>query len=255
MADEGTGLGAAMLAAHRERPFDPHRLEHVYLGPEYPPSRIRAALEGAGLPFTELPGGRLERRLAELLDAGHIVARYQGRMEFGPRALGNRSILYHAKDPATNDWLNEQLRRSEFMPFAPVTLAEHGSACYAGLAGAEHTAEFMTITFDATKQMREQSPACVHVDGTARPQLLTKAGNPSLHATLTHYHELSGIPSIINTSFNMHEEPIVCTPEEAVDGFLAAHLDALAIGDYLVVNDSERARARRAAAEAVASGG
>jgi carbamoyltransferase len=255
MGDEGTGFGAALLAAHAQQPFRPHRLEHVYLGPEYPPSRIRSALEGAGLAFEELPDGRLERRLAELLDAGFIVARYQGRMEFGPRALGNRSILYHAKDPATNDWLNEQLKRSEFMPFAPVTLAEHARSCYTGLAGAEHAAEFMTITFDATPAMREQSPACVHVDGTARPQLVTRDSNPSLHATLTHYHELSGIPSIINTSFNMHEEPIVCTPEEAVDGFLAAHLDALAIGDYLVVNESEQARARRAAAEAVASGG
>jgi len=255
MGDEGTGLGAAILAAHSRRPIAPYRLEHVYLGPEYPADRMRGALERAGLAFEELPGGRLERRLAELLDAGYIVGRYQGRMEFGPRALGNRSILYHAKDPATNDWLNDQLQRSEFMPFAPVTLAEHAHSCYSGLAGAEHAAQFMTITFDATPAMREQSPACVHVDGTVRPQLVTRESNPSLHATLTHYHELSGIPSIINTSFNMHEEPIVCTPEEAVEGFLAAHLDALAIGDYLVVNDSEQARARREAGEAVASGG
>jgi carbamoyltransferase len=255
MGDEGTGLGAALLAAHRQQPFQPYRLEHVYLGPAYPSVHIRAALERAGLPFEELPSGRLERRLAELLDQGYIIGRFQGRMEFGPRALGNRSILYHAKDPAANDWLNKQLKRSEFMPFAPVTLAEHASSCYSSLAGAEHTAEFMTITFDATPQMREQSPACVHVDGTARPQLVKKESNSSLHATLTHYHGLSGIPSIINTSFNMHEEPIICTPEEAVQGFLAAHLDALAIGDYLVVNDSEQARARRAAAEAVPSGG
>jgi carbamoyltransferase len=255
MADEGTGLGAAILAAHRRRPFHPHRLEHVYLGPEYGPARIRTALERAGLEFTELGGGRLERRLAELIHEGYVIGRFQGRMEFGPRALGNRSILYHAKDPATNDWLNEQLQRSEFMPFAPATLAEHATSCYSGLAGAEHAAEFMTITFDATKQMRTQSPACVHVDGTARPQLVTPRGNPSLHATLAHYQELSGIPSIINTSFNMHEEPIVCTPEEAVEGFLAAGLDALAIGDFLVMNDSERARARRGAAgAAVASG-
>jgi carbamoyltransferase len=255
MADEGTALGAAILAARLERSFHPYRLEDVYLGPEYSPGHIRAALDRAGLPFEELPGGRLERRLGELLHDGHIVARYQGRMEFGPRALGNRSILYHAKDPGANDWLNTQLKRSEFMPFAPVTLAEHASSCYTSLAGAEHTAEFMTITFDATPQMREQSPACVHVDGTARPQLVTKDSNPSLHQTLLYYRELSGIPSIINTSFNMHEEPIICTPEEAVGGFLAAHLDALAIGDYLVVNDSEQARGRREAAEALTSGG
>jgi carbamoyltransferase len=255
MGDEGTGLGAAILASHHQQPFGPYRLRDVYLGPDYSPAEIRAALERAGLAFQALSGGRLERRLAELLDEGYIIARYQGRMEFGPRALGNRSILYHAKDPAANDWLNEQLKRSEFMPFAPVTLAEHADACYRSVAGAEHTAEFMTITFDATEQMRRQSPACVHVDGTARPQLVTKSSNPSLHATLTHYHEISGIPSVINTSFNMHEEPIICTPEEAVRGFLAAHLDALAIGEYLAVNDSEQARVRREAAQVVASGG
>ncbi len=255
MADEGTALGAAILAARHRQAFHPYRLEDVYLGPEYSPAHIRAALDRAGLPFEQLPGGRLERRLGELLHEGHIVARFQGRMEFGPRALGNRSILYHAKDPAANDWLNKQLKRSEFMPFAPVTLAEHAHSCYTSLAGAEHAAEFMTITFDATPQMREQSPACVHVDGTARPQLVTKESNPSLHQTLLYYRELSGIPSIINTSFNMHEEPIICTPEEAVGGFLAAHLDALAIGDYLVVNDSEQARGRREAAEALTSGG
>ena len=103
--------------------------------------------------------------------------------------------------------------------------------------------------------MRAQSPACVLVDGTARPQLVSREVNPSIHETLAHYHGLSGIPSIINTSFNMHEEPIICTPTEAVRAFLAAHLDALAIGDYLVINESEEARTRREAAVSVASGG
>jgi carbamoyltransferase len=255
MADEGAGLGAALLAAHRERAFSPYRLKDVYLGPGFSPAQIRDALERAELPFEELRDGRLERRLAELLHEGWIIARFQGRMEFGPRALGNRSILYHAKDPAANDWLNKQLRRSEFMPFAPATLAEHAHSCYEDVRGAEHAAEFMTITFNATKEMREQSPACVHVDGTARPQLVSREVNPSIHETLTHYHELSGIPSIINTSFNMHEEPIICTPAEAVQGFLAAHLDALAIGDYLVINESPEARARRGTAASVASDG
>ena len=255
MADEGTGFGAALLAAHRDMPFAPYRLQHMYLGPEFSPAQIREAIEQAGLPFEELRDGRLEQRLAELLHEGYIIARYQGRMEFGPRALGNRSILYHAKDPAANDWLNQQLRRSEFMPFAPVTLAEQAHSCYEGVSGAEHAAEFMTITFNATKKMREQSPACVHVDGTARPQLVRRDVNPSIHDTLARYHELSGIPSIINTSFNMHEEPIICSPAEAVRAFLAAHLDALAIGDYLVINESEEARARRATAEAITSGG
>lgn len=249
MGDEGSGFGAAILAAHRARPFAPYRLDHVYLGPEYGPAEMRAALDRAGVLYEDLPDGKLERRLAELLHQGYIIARFQGRMEFGPRALGNRSILYHAKDPSANDWLNKQLRRSEFMPFAPVTLAEHASRCYHGVAGAEHPAEFMTITFDATERMRAESPACVHVDGTARPQLVRPEINPSVHATLSHYFELSGIPTIINTSFNMHEEPIICTPDEAVKAYQAANLDALAMGDYLVVNDSEAAYQRRASAE------
>jgi carbamoyltransferase len=248
MADEGTALGAAILAAHKERPFAPYRMRDAYLGPEFTPAEIRRALQDGGLDFEELSGGRLEPRLAELLHEGHIIARFQGRMEFGPRALGNRSILYHTRDPAANDWLNRQLKRSEFMPFAPMTLAEHARDCYEDLAGAEHTAEFMTITFDATPAMREQSPACVHVDGTARPQLVRKEINPSIHATMEHYMALSGSPSIINTSFNMHEEPIICTPAEAVKAFKAANLDALAIGDHLVINESEEARARRESA-------
>ena len=245
MADEGTGLGAAILAAHRVQPFEPYRLKNVYLGPEFSDAEIRSTLERAGRASERLVDGRLERRLAELLHNGYIVARFQGRMEFGPRALGNRSILYHTKDVAANDWLNKQLQRSEFMPFAPVTLAEHARDSYEGIGGAEHTAEFMTITFDATPTMRSQSPACVHVDGTARPQLVRKETNSSLHATLEHYHALSGISSLINTSFNMHEEPIICTPDEAVKAFEAANLDALAIGDHLVINESEEARARR----------
>jgi carbamoyltransferase len=252
MADEGTGLGAAILAAHNGRPFTPHRLQDVYLGPEFSQAQLRTALEAADLPFKELSTGTLERRMAELLHEGHIVARFQGRMEFGPRALGNRSILYNTKDPAVNDWLNVQLKRSEFMPFAPVTLAEHAGVCYEDVPGAEHTAEFMTITFNATQRMREQSPACVHVDGSARPQLVRRGANPSLYSTLEHYHHLSGIPSLINTSFNMHEEPIICTPTEAVRAFLQANLDALAIGEFLVMNPSKEARGRREAAAAAA---
>jgi carbamoyltransferase len=106
----------------------------------------------------------------------------------------------------------------------------------------------MTITFDATESMQRQSPACVHVDGTARPQLVTEFSNRSIYWTLKHYHELSGNPTIINTSFNMHEEPIVCTPEEAVQAFQSANLDALAMGDFLVINQSPDARHRQVAA-------
>jgi carbamoyltransferase len=244
MGDDGLALGSAVLAGQKKQPEAPHRLHDVYLGPGYRTGEVRAALEGARVPYEEFEpsDGELERRIAELLHRGWIVARFQGRMEleFGPRALGNRSILYRATDPSVNDWLNERLKRSEFMPFAPVTLSEHADACYVDVAGAEHAAEFMTVTFKATDRMVRESPACVHVDGTVRPQLLREEVNPSLHRTLTHYFRLSGIPSIINTSFNMHEEPIICNPDEAIDAFLRAELDALAIEDFLVVNPNRR---------------
>jgi len=155
-------------------------------------------------------------------------------MEYGPRALGNRSILYPATDPTVNDWLNKNLNRTEFMPFAPATLYEYREKCYLNVAGAENTAKYMTITFDCTPWMKEHSPAAVHVDGTARPQLVTPESNPSFYKILKEYHKLTGLPSIINTSFNMHEAPIVCTPEDAIVTFQQGHLDYLAIGNYLV---------------------
>jgi len=123
---------------------------------------------------------------------------------------------------------------SEFMPFAPVTLMESANKCYQNLKGAEHTAKFMTITFDCSDKFKKESPAAVHVDGTARPQLICKEDNPTYYNILKEYKKLSGLPSIINTSFNMHEEPIVCTPSDAIRAFKLGHLDKLAIGNFLV---------------------
>ena len=163
-----------------------------------------------------------------------MVGRFNGRMEYGPRALGHRSILCRTTDPSVNDWLNENLRRTEFMPFAPATLREEARSCYNGLTGAEDAARFMTVTFCCTPEMRRQSPGVVHVDGTARPQLVDERTAPDLHAILRAYHRLTGIPSLINTSFNLHEEPIVCTPEDALRSFEEGKLDYLAIGSWLI---------------------
>jgi carbamoyltransferase len=155
-------------------------------------------------------------------------------MEFGPRALGHRSILYHAKDPSVNGWLNDRLHRSEFMPFAPATLAEEAGRFYRNLEKASVSARYMTITFDCTPEMRAESPAAVHVDGTARPQIVSADHHPDLHQILSHYRAKTGLSSVINTSFNMHEEPIVCTAEDAVRAFQASGLRYLALGDFLV---------------------
>jgi carbamoyltransferase len=174
--------------------------------------------------------------IAELIAAGRVVARFNGRMEFGPRALGNRSILYHCADASVNDWLNKRLDRTEFMPFAPATIEDEAKSNFTDLDGAEHAAEFMTITSDCSDQFKRSCPAAVHVDGTARPQIVRAQTNPSFHRLLDEYRKLTGVGTVVNTSFNMHEEPIVCVPEDAVRSFLRGHLDYLAIGPYLVEN-------------------
>jgi carbamoyltransferase len=180
----------------------------------------------------------LEQRVATLLAAGKVVARFDGRMEYGPRALGNRSILYPSTDPTVNDWLNKRLHRTEFMPFAPVTIAEYAEQCYENIGDARYPASFMTMTFNCTDWMKQHCPAVVHVDGTARPQLIAREVNPSYYAIVEEYRKLTGLPSIINTSFNMHEEPIVCTPGDAIRSFTTGNLDYLAIGPFLLEHPS-----------------
>jgi len=179
--------------------------------------------------------GSLERKVAEMLAEGKVVARCTGRMEYGPRALGNRTIMYQPTDPSVNDWLNQRLLRTEFMPFAPVTLWEEQDECYKNLSGAEEAARFMTVVFDCTTKMKETCPAVCHIDGTARPQLIRETDNPSYYRILKEYQAITGLSSVINTSFNMHEEPIVNTAEEGVQAFLSSRLDALILGNHLVV--------------------
>jgi carbamoyltransferase len=237
MGDGGAGTGAALLE-FQDHPALSRPLPDVYLGPSFDDDAIMDALQRAQLPSERYRP--IEPKIASLIAAGKVVARFNGRMEYGPRALGNRSILYHAKEPEVNQWLNQRLGRTEFMPFAPATLHDKRNDCYRHVDGADYAAQFMTITFDCTEAMRRDSPAAVHVDGTARPQLVTPTSNASFHRILTEYYQLTGIPSVINTSFNMHEEPIVCTPDDAVRAFLQGNLDYLAIGDYLVAHPSSR---------------
>jgi carbamoyltransferase len=237
MGDGGCGTGAALLE-FAGNPVLKKRLNDVYLGPDFTSDQIADALKRAQLPFTTYKP--IEPKIAMLIASGKVVARFDGRMEYGPRALGNRSILYHAKEPAVNQWLNQRLGRTEFMPFAPSTLYEHRDACYKHVKGSEYAATFMTLTFDCTDQMKRDCPAAVHVDGTARPQLVSAESNPSFHRLLTEYYKLTGVPSVINTSFNMHEEPIVCSPDDAIRAFLQGNLDYLAIGDFLVEHPSAR---------------
>jgi carbamoyltransferase len=260
MSDSGMGVGAALAAYYDTEPAPPpdtRCLEDVYLGPSYGDADIERALASAGVDFRRSED--LEGEVAELLTQGAVVARFDGRMEYGPRALGNRSILYQPHDPSVNDWLNKALRRTEFMPFAPSTLDESRDACFLGVAGAERTARFMTITFDCTPWMKERCGGVVHVDGTARPQLVRRRDNPGYYRIIEEYRRRTGVPTVINTSFNMHEEPIVCSPEDAIRAFQLGHLDYLAIGPFLARNpapiDAAERRARGATADALVRAG
>jgi len=232
MNDSGTGAGSAMVLQAEQGGLRPARLPDVFVGPAFSDKDVETALAGKGLKAHRMASPPEE--IGELLAEGKTVARCAGRMEYGPRALGNRSILFHARDPRANQWLNEKLKRTEFMPFAPATLAEEAHRCYLNLEVAADAARFMTITYDCTDFMKQNSPAAVHVDGTARPQLVDAVTNPSFHAILSAYLRRTGIPSVLNTSFNIHEEPIVCTPVDAVATFLAGDLDYLALEDLLV---------------------
>jgi carbamoyltransferase len=234
MGDGGLAFGAPLYELAQRDGLSPYRLESVYLGPEYGEDEMLLAIRDSGLEPRRYD--EVEPVIAKLLAQGRVVARFNGRMEFGPRSLGNRSILYHCRDASVNDWLNKRLDRTEFMPFAPATIEDAAADSFEGLSGAEHTAEFMTITSDCTERFRRECPAAVHVDGTARPQIVRAETNPSFHRVLEEYRALTGVGTVVNTSFNMHEEPIVCTPDDAVRSFVRGHLDYLAIGPFIVEN-------------------
>lgn len=230
MGDGGCGSGAAMYQSWDGKTQE--SISNAYFGPDFSDKEIETELKANGLAFTQPE--HLAKEVAQLIFDGSVVARFDGRMEYGPRALGNRSIMYHAQEPEVNQWLNKRLGRTEFMPFAPVTLYEARERYFYNIKGAEHTAEFMTITFDCTDEMKKDCPAAVHIDGTARPQLIRREVNPGYYDIVKEYEKLSGISSLINTSFNMHEEPIVCNPHDAIRAFLDGNLDVLVIGPYLV---------------------
>jgi carbamoyltransferase len=237
MTDQGLAVGATLVAcmANRKRDRMPREegvIRDVYLGRGYGDGEIEEALRRSGLNSSKPRS--IEAEVARLLAQGHVVARFAGRMEYGPRALGNRSILYQPADRSVNDWLNKHLQRTEFMPFAPSTLMEHAEEYFDNVEPTRDSARFMTTTYDCTELTKRTCPGVVHIDGTARPQLICEEDNPSYHTIIDEFRKLTGVASIINTSFNMHEEPIVCTPDDAIRAFRLGHLDYLAIGDYLV---------------------
>ena len=236
MTDQGIAMGAGLAWLARNGFAVNAPLPSLYLGPGYGEETMRAALEqaaSAGHIVYERPGDITETAARALADR-QVVARFDGRLEYGPRALGNRSILYRADEPDVNRWLNERLNRTEFMPFAPMTLAGYEDERFVMPAGGRDAARYMTMTFPVTDRLKDESPGVVHVDHTARPQILRREDNPGMWAILERFRELTGVPTVVNTSFNMHGEPIVCSPQDAVRAFVAGRLDRLILGPWWV---------------------
>ncbi len=229
MGDGGLCIGAALSIAG----CLPDPVRDMYLGNEYSEGEIRSVLKKYPSLSYVTPDD-MTHTVATALAEKKIVARFDGRMEFGPRALGNRSIFYQCADRSVNDWLNRQLKRTEFMPFAPIVIWEDAEEYFVIREGEKRPCEFMTLVVKCTDKMMRTCPAAVHVDETARPQLLRRETNPAVYDILTAYKKLTGISCLINTSFNIHEEPIVRSPEDAITAFQQSKLDFLVLGPFLV---------------------
>ncbi len=227
MGDEGMPVGGALsyLLQRDGLPHwlaERHRLRDMYFGRDYSDVIDTTLGSSAGVRCTgEPPVGGAARRL----NAGQLGAIYTGRMEYGPRALGARSILANPSRRETHDLLNERLARSEFMPFAPVIAAEKAAMVFDVTALNAYACRFMTITCNVKPQWRERIAAVVHVDGSARPQTIEHDTNPLYHDILTAFERESGLPVLVNTSFNVHEEPIVNKPSECVKALLDGRID------------------------------
>lgn len=231
MGDGGLSVGAAAKVLY-DMGVNKVEMENVYLGPEYSAEEIEKALnKSEDITFEKVddPTGKA----VEAIENNEVIGWFNGRMEFGPRALCNRSIIYHCKDTTVNDWLNERMDRTEFMPFAPVTFEEAAPNCYKGWKEDHIASRYMTVTYYCHDKMAENCPATVHIDGTARPQVVNESNNPAMHKLLKAYYEKTGGLSLINTSFNRHEEPIVNRPEEAVEALSRGIVDTLIIGNYI----------------------
>jgi carbamoyltransferase len=227
--DAGTSLGAALEAHYlvTGEPV-PDTMEHALVGPAYRDEEVRAALAAFGLAHdtpSDLPG-----EVAQRVAAGQVVCWFQDGMEFGPRALGARSILSDPRSEATADRVNRMKGRQWWRPFGPSILA----GTEADWFEQPMDSRFMLFTLPVRPEKRDVIPAVVHVDGTSRPQSVHQRHQPRYHAMISRFHELTGVPMVTNTSFNTAHEPIVCSPADAISSFLQLGADALAIGEHLV---------------------
>jgi carbamoyltransferase len=230
--DSGSAIGAALYGFYQlsnaERVIDPAA---PYMGPDFGDAAIEAVLQRRGLSYEKLGREELLTQTAELIADNFVIGWCQGQMEFGPRALGNRSILANPCHPDMKNILNARVKhREDFRPFAPAVLAECADDYFAAAAASPA----MLYAFKVRPDKQGVIPAVTHVDGTARPQTVRREDNPLFYDLIKSFAALSGVPVMINTSFNIRGEPIVCTPDDAINCFLGTDIDFLAVGSYLV---------------------
>jgi carbamoyltransferase len=234
--DGGLSVGAAFYVWNqilgKPRSFV---MDHAYWGPGYSREQVRSAIDSSalasnGYSVAELPESDLMRNTAQIIADGKILGWFQGRAEWGPRALGNRSIVADPRRPEMKEILNRRIKHREiFRPFAPSILAESTSDYFEK----SHPSPFMTLAYSVRPAQRDKIPAPTHVDGTGRLQTVTREANPRYWQLIKAFENLTGVPVVLNTSFN-DNEPIVCRPEEAIDCFLRTQMDALVLGDFLI---------------------
>ena len=254
--DAGGALGAALMAWHGyakagRTPAAPDAMRGALLGGRFTTEQIRTVLEANGLDYEELEPAVLLHQTAELLEQQRVIGWFQGRMEYGPRALGNRSILADPRSGEMQSRVNLKIKyRESFRPFAPAVRVEDADTWFDYAT----TSPYMLMTAPVRKALTEGEgqrrlkniespiPAVTHVDGSARIQTVDAAVNPLFHQLLTTFKERTGCPVLVNTSFNVRGEPIVCTPQDAVTCFLRTHMDVLAIGPFVVRRTAANAR-------------
>jgi carbamoyltransferase len=207
----------------------PQRLEHAYWGPEFSAEEIRFVLDRAGVAHREVSDPAAVA--VEKILAGKIVAWFQGRMEYGPRALGNRSILANPQIAEMKDAINQKVKfREEFRPLAPAVLHAEGPRYFRGYVDSP----YMTQTFAAKTLAAQKAPAIVHADGTSRLQSVHAAGNPLFHELISQAAKHTGIPMVLNTSLNAYNDPMACEPFQALRTFFTTGLEVLIMGNFIL---------------------
>jgi len=238
MGDSGLALGAAILTDvnfHGVRLTNQYQFKDTYLGPHYS-NELKYFIDGLNRHLYEIDdyGTDAPSQIAQLISDNGIIGFWQGSMEWGPRALGNRSMILNTFDRKVNVTLNKRLNRTEFMPFAPSVIDFMAKTYMPSYKESDIAAEYMTITYDVDPQFHDLLQAVVHVDGTARPQIVRRDTNPYYYDIINEFHKLTGCGAIVNTSFNVHEEPIVSTPASAFKALEEDRIDILVMETYII---------------------